>query len=78
MAANFGSTRYSLRYTSEGDVEKLSRTIGGLNVGYSTPSDPPIGPHGIVAVRFMIGTLEGFTTGSVSNVRWVSEQEVIL
>lgn len=79
MASLSTQTKFSLRYVSKASLndDSLARTISGLNVSGGTGS-PDSGPNRDTAITYLIGTLNSFSTVSISNVRWISEQEVVI
>lgn len=75
MAAWTTNFRYSLRYTGSYNYDSVSRTIGGLNVG--APAQDT-GADFNPAALSLVSTINSFTMGSISNIRWVSEREMTL
>ena len=78
MASLSTQTKFSLRYVSKASLndDSLARTISGLNIG--TGSWTTSGPNRDNAITSLINTLNSFSSVSVSNVRFISEQEVVL
>lgn len=76
MAVVLMDTKYTFRYNSTRTGEDaILRSIGGLNVSGGSGS-PNSGPDRNTALTNLVTTLQSFSAGAMSNVRWVSEQEV--
>lgn len=74
MAAVLAAGKFSLRYTSTDGSESSTRTVSGLNI--AAGGVPDSGINRDTAVGWFIETLASFSTGTNSNFRWITEQEV--
>ena len=69
--------RYSFKYTDTYNYDSVSRTIGGLNaVAPSGREDT--GANVDAASQNLANTINSFSMGNLSNMRWVSEREMTL
>lgn len=72
MASLGGTYRYSLKYSSGSGSDNSARTISGLNI-WRTTSYPETGAQRDPAITNLVDTIMDFSTGTISNVRWVQE-----
>lgn len=70
------NNKYSLRFTATNGLESSVRSIGGLNIGGGSTSET--GPYTGSAITSFFNKLYPFTNASFGNVRWLTEQEVVL
>ena len=80
MATLTQNRRYSLKYSSSNGTgsDVLSRTISGFNIRINSSADTSTGPYVTEASNAAVELVQRFTVGTMSNVRWVTEQELSL
>lgn len=75
LAMNF---KHGIKYDVVMDsTESSSKTLSGFNILY-TQSQPNTGPNLLTAITPLTNLLQSFTQGTLSNVRWATEQVVNL
>lgn len=78
MASLSNSAKYSLKYdVASTSDEKISRTIGGLNVGVASGSGTVPGATRNTAIGYLLGSIDSLSAGNVVGARWVDEREVV-
>lgn len=81
MATILSPVKFSLRYNSTSQSEEtVSRSLSGLNLSWSqTPEgEPPNGVRQETGITQLFNTIQSLSTGTISNVRFISEKEVLL
>jgi len=73
-AVVWNNTRNSFKYTSVVGNESVTRTIGGLNRTVNTGDAD--GPQTNIALTFLIDAISSLSTSSLSNGRFIMENEV--
>lgn len=76
MATLAMTFKHGLKYNViMSSTESSSKTLSGFNVLY-TNSQPNTGPAMHIAITPLLNTLQSLTQGTLSDIRWVTEQEV--
>jgi len=68
--------KYSLRYvSSQSATDGVTKTLSGINI--RTQSDATTGPTRDNAITNIINSIELFSVGTLSDVRFIVESEVV-
>lgn len=76
MATFVSRYKYALKYTASITGDSTTRTLSGLNISTTTTSVGTDGASRIQGTTALVNTLISFTTGTLSNIAYVVEQEV--
>lgn len=73
MATVINNIKSSVGYTAEQTGESTSKVIAGLNFGNATAGT---GPQAATGITHLINTVELFSLGTLSNIRYIQERPV--